>query len=394
MTVEKISDGTVRISGGDIENVTTIHPQNITFEGSSDDDFETTLRVIDPTTDRTILLANSSGTLIPFTNSSTTTISATPEELNLLSGTTLGIVGPNDIVSVDSNRDVTGIRNITAGTSITAGTVQISGGDINNLNTIHTQNVTFEGTTEDDFETTLGVVNPTTDRTINFANSSGTLIPFTTPSTTTISATPEEIKSSSGTTLGNVGPNDILSVDSNRNISGIKNMTIDGTFTNGAFTFDQSGVFSMSDIQCDRIIFEGNTNNDYETTIGVIDPTGDRTVNIADVSGTLVPFSFPYTMPITASPIEINYLDGVTSNIQEQINSFRNGFTLTSIEYNGGITTYERKYTNASELVFSEVEGFKLVNGPNNTKIVKNLTANLSSIWTAISYRRRWWNNK
>ena len=57
---------------------------------------ETTLSVINPTADRTIDLADSSGTLIPFDIPSTTTISATPEELNLLSGTVLGTASAND----------------------------------------------------------------------------------------------------------------------------------------------------------------------------------------------------------------------------------------------------------------------------------------------------------
>lgn len=59
---------------------------SITFEGSTGDGNETTLGVIDPDADRTINLANASGTLIPFAAASTTTISSTPAELNLLDG--------------------------------------------------------------------------------------------------------------------------------------------------------------------------------------------------------------------------------------------------------------------------------------------------------------------
>ena len=59
---------------------------SITFEGSTDDGNETTLGVVDPDADRTINLANASGTLIPFAAASTTTISSTPGELNLLDG--------------------------------------------------------------------------------------------------------------------------------------------------------------------------------------------------------------------------------------------------------------------------------------------------------------------
>ena len=54
------------------------------FEGATADDFETTLGVVDPTADRTINLPNQSGTLPVLAAASTTAITATPEELNLL----------------------------------------------------------------------------------------------------------------------------------------------------------------------------------------------------------------------------------------------------------------------------------------------------------------------
>ena len=65
----------------------TINIQNaFVFEGATDDAHETTLTTIDPTADRTISLPNVSGTLPVLAAASTTQISATPEELNLLDG--------------------------------------------------------------------------------------------------------------------------------------------------------------------------------------------------------------------------------------------------------------------------------------------------------------------
>jgi hypothetical protein len=57
---------------------------SLVFEGSTADGNETTLGVVDPDAARTINLANASGTLIPFAAASTTTIAATPAELNLM----------------------------------------------------------------------------------------------------------------------------------------------------------------------------------------------------------------------------------------------------------------------------------------------------------------------
>ena len=36
------------------------------------------------------------------------------------------------------------------------------------------------------------------------------------------------------------------------------------------------------------ITFEGSTPDDYETTLGVVDPTADRTINLPNVSGTVI----------------------------------------------------------------------------------------------------------
>ena len=66
---------------------TTINVQNtLVFEGSTANDHETTLTTVDPTADSTISLPNPSGTLPVLAAASTTQITSTPEELNLLDG--------------------------------------------------------------------------------------------------------------------------------------------------------------------------------------------------------------------------------------------------------------------------------------------------------------------
>ena len=58
------------------------------FEGATADAHETTLNVVDPTADRTITLPNVSGTVPVLAAASTTQITSTPEELNILDGVT------------------------------------------------------------------------------------------------------------------------------------------------------------------------------------------------------------------------------------------------------------------------------------------------------------------
>ena len=66
---------------------TTINVQNtLVLEGSTANEHETTLTSVDPTADRTISLPNQSGTLPVLAAASTTQITSTPEELNLLDG--------------------------------------------------------------------------------------------------------------------------------------------------------------------------------------------------------------------------------------------------------------------------------------------------------------------
>ena len=73
-------------SGGSVTNLEVLG--TIIFEGATADDYETTLNVVDPTADRTITLPNISGTIPVLAAVSTTQISSTPEELNILDGVT------------------------------------------------------------------------------------------------------------------------------------------------------------------------------------------------------------------------------------------------------------------------------------------------------------------
>ena len=378
LATESYSDGTITISSGSINNVVTIHPQNIIFEGTTTDNYQTTISVIDPTKDNTINLANSSGTLIPFAQPSTTSITATPEELNFLSGTTLGTATANDILSIDANRDITGIHNMTIDGILTNGIMSVDGGNLLGVESIAVSSFIFEGSNIDDFQTDLEAIEPTQDNTINLANSSGTLIPFAQPSTTIITATPEEVNYLSNITLGTATASKPITTDSNRDITGIHNMTIDGTFTNGAFTFDGSGLFLTPNIQCDQISFKRN-NDDFKTELKNIEPTADRTIKLANSSGTLIPFAHPSTTTITCMPENINDLSGTRGNIQTQIDSKMDDITFVYKEYSGS-SIITHNFINKTQLIFSSSEGFELVNSGSSGILLKQ-NLNTASLW-------------
>ena len=94
--------------------------------------------------------------------------------------------------------------------------------------------IIFEGSTVNDYETTLQVTDPTADRTITFQNASGTV-----------------------------------------------------AFLSDVSGGGQPGAFTTLTLD-NNIVFEGATADEYELTLSVADPTADRTVTIPDATGTIV----------------------------------------------------------------------------------------------------------
>ena len=105
-------------------NIITLNIQEdgkIVFEGATDDAFETTLTVVDPTADRTISLPNSTGTVVVTSDGTVSTdlVSDTTPQL----GGDLDING-NDIVSA-SNADIDIVPNGTGNVTLQTDTVQL-----------------------------------------------------------------------------------------------------------------------------------------------------------------------------------------------------------------------------------------------------------------------------
>ena len=61
------------ISVSELTVTSSLSAESFIFEGDTDDDFETTLTVTDPTADRTITLPNATGTVSLLTNTETLT---------------------------------------------------------------------------------------------------------------------------------------------------------------------------------------------------------------------------------------------------------------------------------------------------------------------------------
>ena len=100
-------DGNIDVNDNDLQNV-----KNIIFEGSSDDDHDTTFGVVNPTADRTINLPNVSGTVPVMETAPTAHIQSTVDEIDQLHDVTDGTVAASKFVAVDANKDITGFRDV------------------------------------------------------------------------------------------------------------------------------------------------------------------------------------------------------------------------------------------------------------------------------------------
>ena len=83
-------------------------------------------------------------------------------------------------------------------------------------------------------------------------------------------------------------------------------LNVQGTTT----TIDSTNILVTGSIS-----FEGSTANNFETTLGVIDPTADRAINLPNSAGTLAVFSDSsfQTNPVRSTVTELELLDGDTS---------------------------------------------------------------------------------
>ena len=103
-------------------------------------------------------------------------------------------------------------------------------------------------------------------------------------------------------------------------------VTVAGDLTvNGTTTTVNSTTINITS----SLTFEGLA-DDYETTLNIVDPTADRTISLANAGGFLQPFAAASTDQITATPAELNILDGALVETAE-LNLLDGGASSSSI---------------------------------------------------------------
>ncbi|MAV71141.1 MAG: hypothetical protein CMG04_10595, partial [Candidatus Marinimicrobia bacterium] len=350
----------------------------IVLEGSSINDFETTLNAIDPTEDRTISFPNESGTVLTtgsgvsdayVANNLTInngTIDASPIGSNstssgaftnlsgteVIASTSINITGPgglileneetitnssdgNILITADSislsgnltvqgndiifgneekiSNELDGTVSVTADSFSLSGDLKIAGNDIlfGNQESISngtdgTIQIAVDGNSQLSFAD--GAVIPETDNDIDLGTSSkkfknlyingtafvdqvdvdgGSIDAVSLGSDNAISEATVDFVKIDGTYIGHINDEDLVTL-------GTGEVTVTGDVNATKFYGDGSNLTGIEATTigtltgAEPLILEGDTDDSYETTLAVTDPTSDRTITFPNESGTVL----------------------------------------------------------------------------------------------------------
>ena len=288
--VEAITLMNTEVTG--IKDGTTTFASSIVFEGATADAHETTLTVTDPTADRTITFPDASGTVVTTTASQTLTnktLTSPTINAGTFSGTFTGTMDATSLV--------------------------LSGASP----------LVFEGASADAHETTLGIVDPTADRTVSLPNATDTLV----GKATTDTFTNKTIDLDSNTFTGSLAEfNSALQSDSFVSLTGSETLTnktlTSPTINGGTFSGSFTGTQDLTGLVmsgASPLVFEGATADAHETTLAFTDPTADRTITFFNATDTLVGKATTDTFTNKSIDLETNTLTGSLSEWNSTLQS-------------------------------------------------------------------------
>jgi len=249
-------------------------------------------------------------------------VTATTTELNYSdTGAAVGTVVASKVVTADANKDVASFRNITLTGELDAGSLDVSG------------DADIDGTLEADAITVNGTALNTVIAGVTVANA--TLAATTTVTDSTANTNfPVVFHDESNGLLDDTGA---LRYNPSTGELLVPKLTVAGTTT----TVDTVTMNAEN-----AIIFEGATADAHETTLTIVDPTADRTINLPNQSGTVPVLAAASNTAVTSTPEELNILDGATVVVGE-INALDLGATAvgTAIASKAVILDSNKDYT-------------------------------------------------
>ena len=268
------------------------------FEGSdfnyldSGDAYETTLVFTDPTADRTYTFGNIDGGVVLDTHTQTLTnkiLTSPTINAGTMSGAFTGTMTMNGVVLAGASPLV------------------------------------FEGASDDAHETTLALVDPTTDRTLSLPNATDTLIGKAT--TDTLTNKSFDLGGSGNSLTGTISEfNSALqsasfaTLDNSETLTNktFTSPTINGGTFSGSFTgtMDITGTVLSG---ASPLVFEGATDDAYETTWAFVDPTADRVITVPNATDTLIGKATTDTLTNKTIDLDSNTLTGSMSEFNSAL---------------------------------------------------------------------------
>ena len=325
-----VSTGELFVPSQGAANSVRITSADIIFEGATADNFETFLRVTDATADRIITFPDESGTVL-------TSASSIPNSGLANSSLTIGATG---IALGTTASTISGLTSLTS-------TNLVAGSGANSI-LLGSGNITFEGSTANDFETSLTVTDPTADRTITFPDATGTVALLT--SLSIASGSGLTYNSSTGEFSTNAIPNSKLANSS---------ITIGGT---GVALGGSITTFSgLSSVTADAVVTKtggfrviDSTDNTKQVAFDASAVSGSttRTFAVPDVSDTLVVLGATQTLTNKTIAFGSNTVSGTLA----QFNTAVSDATLVS-------TTGSETLTNKTIVLGNNTVSGALANG-------------------------------
>ena len=305
-------------------------------------------------------------------------------ELELLDGLTAGTAIASKVVTTDSSKDTTGQRNLTITGELDAASLTVDDIGVNG------KIITMTGSSSDTAVFTAGT-NGTLDIVTTDAGGAAANIQITADGTAELAGTTVTLDSSGGITL-DADSGTITFADAGSSLGTITSSGYSGTSalattavvsdstsnTNfpvvfhdesnallddtGALRYNPStGTLLVPNLSVagttttvdtvtmeaeNAIVFEGATADAHETTLTIVDPTADRTINLPNQSGTVPVLAAASNTAVTSTPEELNILDGATVVVGE-INALDLGSTAvgTAIASKAVILDSNKDYT-------------------------------------------------
>ena len=283
-----LASGTLIAGVEDAANAIEIGSGNITFEGSTADANETILTAADATGgDKTLTLPNETGTIL-------TTASSIANSNLANSSLTIGATG---IALGATASTISGLTSLTS-------TNLVAGSGANSI-LLGSGNITFEGSTANDFETSLTVTDPTADRTITFPDATGTVALLS--SLSIASGSGLTYNSSTGEFSTNAIPNSKLA---NSSVTvGSTGIALGGSATTltGLTSITSSAV--VTDDNGFRVRDNSDNTKQLAFECSGISGSTTRTLTVPDANGTIATQAYVQAQ-ITAEDLDITTDDG------------------------------------------------------------------------------------